>query len=137
MRFETDIDLQREQRAIELYTSTFKLRYQKLGPNDVDYRLLDADGKIVGYAEVKGRIRTMRDAFPLPISIRKIAKLIEKYNKPVVIWACEDGIYYADIRELRGTIVFGGMAPRPNAVNDEELMAYYEKQKAIRYIRFS
>lgn len=137
MRYETDIDLQREQRAIELYTNTFRLTYKKLGPNDIDYKIFDLDGNHVGYAEVKGRIRTMRDAFPLPISIRKIAKLIEKYSKPIVIWACEDGIYYADIRDLRGVINFGGMTPRPNAVNDEELMAYYDKQKAIKYIRFT
>lgn len=136
MRFETEEDIIRERKAIERFAKTFDLKFEKLGPHDVDYRVLSLDGTIVGYVEVKGRRRTMNEAFPLPVSIRKIVKLINKYTKPIIIWACEDGIFYADINKLHGTVVFGGMAPRPNSFHDEELMVFYDKQKNLKYIRY-
>lgn len=135
--FETESDLQREKKAIELFTKTFNLRYVKLNYPDIDYKILDSDGEVIGYAEVKGRIRSIRDAFPLPIALRKLVKLMDKHMKPIVIWACEDGILYADIRKIYGTVRFGGRPNRVDAVNDEEMMAYYDKQDNIRYIRYT
>jgi hypothetical protein len=137
IRFETESDLQREKKAIELFTKTFNLRYVKLNYPDIDYKILDSDGEVIGYAEVKGRIRSIRDAFPLPIALRKLVKLMDKHMKPIVIWACEDGILYADIRKIYGTVRFGGRPNRVDAVNDEEMMAYYDKQDNIRYIRYT
>jgi len=137
IRFETESDLQREKKAIELFTKTFNLRYVKLNYPDIDYKILDSNGEVIGYAEVKGRIRSIRDAFPLPIALRKLVKLMDKHMKPIVIWACEDGILYADIRKIYGTVRFGGRPNRVGAVNDEEMMAYYDKQDNIRYIRYT
>jgi len=137
IRFETESALQREKKAIELFTKTFNLRYVKLNYPDIDYKILDSDGEVIGYAEVKGRIRSIRDAFPLPIALRKLVKLMDKHMKPIVIWACEDGILYADIRKIYGTVRFGGRPNRVDAVNDEEMMAYYDKQDNIRYIRYT
>jgi hypothetical protein len=137
IRFETESDLQREKKAIELFTKTFNLRYVKLNYPDIDYKILDSNGEVIGYAEVKGRIRSIRDAFPLPIALRKLVKLMDKHMKPIVIWACEDGILYADIRKIYGTVSFGGRPNRVGAVNDEEMMAYYDKQDNIRYIRYT
>jgi hypothetical protein len=137
IRFETESDLQREKKAIELFTKTFNLRYVKLNYPDIDYKILDSNGEVIGYAEVKGRIRSIRDAFPLPIALRKLVKLMDKHMKPIVIWACEDGILYADIRKIYGTVRFGGRPNRVDAVNDEEMMAYYDKQDNIRYIRYT
>jgi hypothetical protein len=137
MRFETETDLARELKAIELFSKTFNLRYVKLSENDVDYKVLDHDGNVIGYAEVKGRIRPMRDAFPLPLALRKLVKLMDKRMKPIVIWACEDGIFYADIRKIYGSVRLGGRPNREGAVNDDEMMAYYDKQDNIRYVRYT
>lgn len=141
MRFETEVDLIRERKAIELFSKTFNVGYIKLGDNDIDYKITNSDNEVIAYVEVKGRIRTMNEAFPLPIALRKLVKLMDKRLKPIVIWACEDGIFYADIRKIKGTVILGGRPPRTNksdiAVNDEEMMAYYEKQGAIKYIRYS
>ena len=137
MKFETEVDLARERKAIELFAKTFNLDFVKLTQSDVDYKMLDKEGRIIGYVEVKGRIRHMADAFPLPIALRKLVKLMDKHMKPIVVWACEDGIFYADITKIRGTVMFGGRTPRSGAHHDEEMMAYYDKQNNIRYIRFT
>lgn len=136
MTFETEEDLRRERKAIDTFVKTFGGSYQKLDPLDVDYKIFDKDKKLVAYAEVKGRIRPMRDAYPLPIAIRKLVKLADKRLNPVVIWACEDGIIYGRPEKLRGEIKYGGRKIREDSYDDQELMAYYEKQKGLKYVRF-
>ena len=76
--FETEQDLIREKKAIELFVSIFNGSYKKLDPFDVDYKIFDKDNNLIAYAEVKGRIRSMRDAYPLPIAARKVVKLMDK-----------------------------------------------------------
>lgn len=137
MIFETETDLLREKKAIETFVKTFGGSYQKLDPFDIDYKIFDKNNKVIGYAEVKGRIRTMHDAYPLPISAHKIIKLIDKRLNPLIIWACEDGIIYGRPEQLVGQIRQGGRPPREGAVSDIELMVYYDKQKALKYVRFS
>ena len=137
MIFETDQDLKREQKAIETFVSTFGGSFKKLDPFDVDYKIFDKDGNLIAYAEVKGRIRTMRDAYPLPVAARKIVKLVDKRLVPVMIWACEDGIIYGKVNKLKGEITWGGRSPREGSYNDLELMVFYDKQKDLKYIRFS
>jgi len=136
MTFETEQDLKREHKAITTFVNTFGGSFQKLDPNDIDYKVFDKGGKLIAYAEVKGRIRTMHNAYPLPVAARKLVKLIDKRLTPVVIWACEDGIIYGKADKLKGEIKWGGRPPRDNSFNDEELMVYYEKQKSLKYIRF-
>lgn len=136
MTFETEAALQREKKAIELFVSIFDGSYLKLDPNDIDYKVFDKDKNLIAYAEIKGRVRTLRDAYPLPIAARKLVKLIDKRITPVVIWACENGIIYAKANELRGEIKWGGHPPRDGSVNDAELMVYYDKQKAMKYVRY-
>lgn len=136
MTFETEEDLRRERKAIDTFVKTFGGSYQKLDPLDIDYKIFDKDKKLIAYAEVKGRIRPMRDAYPLPISIRKLVKLADKRLNPVVIWACEDGIIYGRPEKLRGEIKYGGRKIREDSYDDQELMAYYEKQKGLKYVRF-
>jgi hypothetical protein len=137
MIFETDQDLKREQKAIDLFVSTFGGSFKKLDPFDVDYKVFDKDGNLIAYAEVKGRIRTMRDAYPLPVAARKIVKLVDKRLVPVMIWACEDGIIYGKVNKLKGEITWGGRSPREGSYNDLELMVFYDKQKDLKYIRFT
>jgi len=94
MTFETEADLIREKKAIELFVSIFGGSYLKLDPHDVDYKVFDKDKNLIAYAEVKGRVRTIRDAYPLPVAARKLVKLTDKRLTPVIIWACDDGIIY-------------------------------------------
>lgn len=136
MRYESEEDKAREKKAIEAFVDRFSGSYKKLDPNDIDYRIFDKDGKTVGYAEVKGRKRTIADAYPLPISAYKTVKLCLKVLNPVIIWACEDGIIYGKPNEIEGTVKWGGRFPRPGSKNDVELMIYYKKQKAFKYIRY-
>jgi hypothetical protein len=137
MIFETAEDLIREKKAIETFVKTFGGSYQKLDPYDIDYKIFDKNKKVIGYVEVKGRIRTMRDAYPMPISAHKVIKLIDKRLNPLIIWACEDGIIYGRPENLVGQVKQGGRPPREGAVSDIELMFYYDKQKALKYVRYS
>lgn len=131
MIFETETDLVREKKAIELFVSIFKGSYKKLDPFDVDYKIFDKDNKLIAYVEIKSRIRTMKTAYPLPISASKLVKLIDKRLNPVIIWACDDGIIYAKADSLVGEIKWVGISPQ-----DAELMVYYDKQKDMKYVRF-
>jgi hypothetical protein len=135
MTFETEEDLRREKKAIEIFVNIFGGSYQKLDPKDIDYKIFDKDKNLIAYAEVKGRIRTMSNAYPLPISARKVVKLTDKRLNPVVIWACEDGIIYGKVNNLHGVIKWGGRPPRENSFDDSELMVYYDKQKELKYVR--
>ena len=128
MRFETDKDLNREELAIQSFVGTFKGTYQKLGENDVDYIIINANGIAIAFAEVKGRMREVKDAYPLPVSVKKLIKITDKNLVPVIIWACYDGIIYSKVNELKGTIKIGGRKPRVGSHNDIELMAYYGKE---------
>lgn len=136
MTFETEQDLKREQNAISVFVNTFGGSFQKLDPYDIDYKIFDSQGNLIAYAEVKGRIRTMHNAYPLPVAAKKIVKLADKRLNPVMIWACEDGIIYGQINKLNGVIKWGGRAPRENSFNDSELIIFYEKQKNLKYVRF-
>jgi len=136
MRFESNQDLEREKKAIEKFVNRFNGSYKKLDPNDVDYRVFDEKGKLIAYAEVKGRYRTISNAYPLPVAARKVVKLCDKRLNPVMIWACDDGIIYGKPTHLEGVVKWGGRKPREGAVNDTELMVYYDKQKEFRYIKY-
>ena len=136
MTFESEEDKRREKKAIETFVAIFGGSYEKLGPHDIDYKVFDKNKKLIAYVEVKGRMRAMRDAYPLPIAIRKLHKLSEKRLNPVVIWSCDDGIIYGKIFSLYGIIRYGGRPSRVGSTNDNELMAYYDKQKEFKYIRF-
>lgn len=134
--FETEEDLRREKKAIETFVKIFNGSFKKLDPMDIDYKVFDKEGKLIAYAEVKGRIRSIRDAYPLPVALRKLQKLVDKRLNPVLIWSCDDGIIYGKAERLVGTVRWSGRPPREGASNDAELMVYYEKQKEMKYIRY-
>lgn len=137
MIFETDQDLKREQKAITTFVDTFGGSFKKLDPLDVDYKVFDKDGNLIAYAEVKGRNKPLRDAYPLPVAARKVVKLVDKRLIPVIIWSCEDGIIYGKVDKLKGEIKWGGRTQRENSFHDLELMVFYDKQKSLKYIRFT
>lgn len=138
MRYETKEDLDRERKAIELFVKRFNGSYQKLAPDDIDYRVFNEDKVLIAYVEVKGRKKNIKDVYPLPISAKKVTKLCGKRLNPTIIWACEDGILYGKVKELRGDVRWGGRKPRENNSfnNDSELMMYFNKQKSIKYIKY-
>lgn len=136
MIFENEQDFEREKKAITLFVNTFGGSFQKLDPFDIDYKIFNKEGNLIAYAEVKGRIRVIRDAYPLPIAARKLVKLVDKRLNPVIIWACDDGIIYGKADRIVGEIMWGGRSPREGSVNDSELMVYYEKQKEFKYVRY-
>jgi len=136
MTFETEQDLIREKKAIQTFVNMFGGSFKKLDPHDIDYKVFDKEGNLIAYVEVKGRIKTMYNAYPLPVAARKLVKLTDKRLAPVIVWACEDGIIYGKVDKLKGDIRWGGRAPRDNSFNDSELMVYYEKQKELKYVRY-
>lgn len=136
MTFETEQDLIREKKAIQTFVNIFGGSFKKLDPHDIDYKVFDKEGNLIAYVEVKGRIKTMYNAYPLPVAARKLVKLADKRLVPVMIWACEDGIIYGKVDKLKGEIKWGGRAPRDNSFNDQELMVYYERQKELKYVRY-
>jgi len=134
--FETEVDRVREQKAITKFVSLFDGSYEKLGINDIDYKVFDNSKKLISYVEVKGRLKNIANAYPLPIACRKLVKLMDKRLNPVVIWACDDGIIYGKIKDIKGHVEFNGRKPRVGSYNDEEIMVYYPKQKSFKYIRY-
>ncbi len=130
MRFESNENLQNEEKAIVWFCEEYNLNFRKLDENDVDFVLLKNE-KIVAYAEVKGRNKSLLEAYPLPISVRKLVKLVDKKINPLVIWSCLDGFIYGKVSKLVGEIKIGGRRARNGAVNDVELMAYFKKCEAL------
>lgn len=138
MRFENDDHRQREQRAITKFCSLFDLTFRKLGENDIDFQIFKSD-RLVGFVEVKGRHRIIADAYPLPIAIRKLNKLqgeLAPREDPVIVWACHDGIIYGKVRNITGTVRYGGRKVRDGASNDQELMAYFNPQEDLHHERY-
>jgi hypothetical protein len=117
----------REKRAIDLFVSLFNGSYQKLDPNDIDYKVFDQGKNLIAYAEVVSVFRVMREAYPLPIDAKKLIKLADKRLNPVVIWSCEDGIIYCKINKIDGTIKW----------EQDDFIVYVDKAKAMKYVRFT
>ena len=128
MWFESEEDLKREKQAINTFVEKFSGSFKKLDPEDIDYKVFDSTGKHIAYAEVKGRLRMIKDAFPLPVAARKLVKLADKRLNPVMIWSCLDGIVYCKVKHIKGNITWGGRKPRPESYNDLELMVYLDKK---------
>ena len=136
VRFENQESLEREHKAVLLFCCIYDYTYEKLGDHDIDFKIYK-DGKLVCYLEVKGRNKTIAEAYPLPIAIRKLHNLADKRTKGVILWDCLDGLIYADYTKLEGTIKVGGRRiPRKGAANDIELMAYYQKSEHLHEYKF-
>tara|TARA_B100000900_G_scaffold407918_1_gene421387 strand:+ start:66 stop:473 length:408 start_codon:yes stop_codon:yes gene_type:complete len=130
-RFETQSDLTREENAIKILCEQSNAKYEKLGENDVDFKITK-DEKTY-YAEVKGRNRTLENCYPLPVAARKIVKLCDT-KAPIIIWDCEDAIIYGNVNKLQATGRTGGRTPREGSTNDIEFMLYFDKQQELKTI---
>ena len=135
VRFESQKDLERETKAVTLFCDEYGLTFEKLSPNDIDFKIYK-DGKFVFYLEVKGRIRTLQECFPLPIAVRKLLKMTDKKQSGVILWACLDGIVFSRVENLRGEIKVGGRMKRDGSANDIELMAYYNNSSNFKFLHY-
>jgi hypothetical protein len=136
MRYENNADRIREQKAMDAFCSKFGGKGIKLGEWDIDFRYKGDDGLTKAYIEVKGRIRTMDEAWPLPVAARKIIKLSDKTINPIMIWACTDGIIYGRLEDIEGNTRWGGRKVREGSANDQEVMCYYNPQPGLKYIKY-
>jgi len=134
-RFETNIDINREDKASDLFCKLYGYTKQKLDKNDIDFKIYK-DGKFICFLEVKGRIRNTDNAYPLPVSIRKILKMQDKKVNGVMLWACEDGIIFSRLDKLKGSIKIGGRKPRDGSTNDIEFMAYFDKSDNLKEYKY-
>ena len=124
----------KKKKAIETFVSIFGGSYQNLGPSDIDYKIFDKNGELIAYAEVVVRVRTIYNAYPIPVEAKRLVKLIDKRLSPVLIWACEDGIIYGKADKLKGVIKF---TEQENSSVNSELIVYYDKVKELKYVRFT
>tara|TARA_R110000744_G_scaffold37582_3_gene86022 strand:- start:2855 stop:3265 length:411 start_codon:yes stop_codon:yes gene_type:complete len=130
-RFEKPADIARELKAMQTLADLYGWSFKKLGEYDVDFYITG-----VGYLEVKGRLRNMADAFPLPLAERKYKKLIEKPLNSIIVWGCLDGLIYADLSKITFTKRYGGRTPRNGSSNDQELMYFVSEQDALVYVDY-
>jgi hypothetical protein len=137
MRFENAEDISREIKAIRLFVKPFNGKFQKLDDNDIDFKVFDKDNRLISFVEVKGRLKDLRDAFPLPVAVRKLIKLSDKRVNPVIIWSCNDAIVYSLVKDLVGKIKYSGRKPREGSSNDLELMAYFNNDSNFKIIKYN
>lgn len=126
----------RKQKAIDTFISTFGGSYQGQTKGDVDYKIFK-DGELVAYMEVTPRYKTIAMAYPLIIQASRAVKLCDKRLNPVVMWACDDGIIYARLKDIEAEIKWGSLLPHLDLAEHGELMCYYAKQKHFKYIKYS
>jgi hypothetical protein len=130
--FETEEQSRRKLKAITLLTSVFDGSFSKLDPNDVSYKIFDKDKTLTAYAEICVRFKSIKDAYPLMMPVKKLIKLVDKRITPILIWSCDDGIIYGYADQLTGMIKWGSMTPNLAS----EMIVYYDKQKGLKYVRF-
>jgi hypothetical protein len=135
IRFETKQDLDRENKSANFLCDTFGFNKKKLGKNDIDFAIYDNE-KLLFYLEIKGRLKNIDDAYPLPISVKKLIKLKDKKFQSVILWACNDGIIFSRIEKLIGNIKIGGRKPRNGSSNDIEFMAYFHNSKNLKELKY-
>jgi hypothetical protein len=134
--FEQQKDLDREEKTIKEFVNQFGGSYEKLPMFDIDFLVYDKNKNPIAYCEIKGRNKNISHAYPLPISLQKVAKLLDKKLTPVIIWSCFDGIIYGKLKELEGVVKWGGrLVKREGSVNDTELMIYYNIDNPFKEIQ--
>lgn len=123
----------REEKAIKIFVALFKGTYQKLAPTDVDYKVFDRDGNLLSYVEVTPRLKNISNSYPLVMNARAMQKLVDKRHNPYVVFACDDGIIYANAGDIFGEIRW---AYPPQKEGGRDLIIYFEKQKGFKYVRY-
>jgi hypothetical protein len=118
-----------KKKAIDLFVNTFGGSYKKqLDPLDIDFKIFDANGRHIAYADIIYTPRAIHQAYPLKVSSKRLVKLMDKRISGVVIWSCADGIIYSKLSTLHGVIMW-------SAENDLECS--FDKSKTMKYIKYS
>lgn len=129
-RFERPEDIAREEKAMRLFLSgSARFSSKKLSPHEIDFEILE-DGSTFGYIEIKGvkKVPSVDSDHTPIVAIKKLTSLQKYINERkcdhvYIAWAYADGIKYAKVKDLKGTISWGGQfKPREGSVNDQELM---------------
>jgi hypothetical protein len=136
MKFENTENRSRQTEALKRFCKEFGLTFVE----NKDFAFLDAtlrkDTKFIGQAEVKGVHSNYDDKEYVVVSMRKLVDCQKeqiKNKKPVaIIWAFNDCIAYAKLKDLSGEFYFGGRKKRKGSTHDIELMLKIDKQKLIK-----
>lgn len=126
----------KKHKAIDTFISTFGGSYQPQVKGDVDYKIFK-DGELIAYMEITIRNKTIATAYPLIVPAARIVKLADKRLNPVLMWACDDGVIYARLKDIEAQIKWGSLLPHLDLAEHGELMCYYAKQKHFKYIKYS
>lgn len=135
MKFETAIDLKKQERAARHFCNKYDYSYACSGEwSKIDYQIFGVDTNLVCGFEVKGcRNQKIGDKDNVLVSMRKIVDAQEyqvKNNKPVVMcWAFDDGILFNRLNNLEGAFKLGGRSPRAGSTFDVEMLVYVEQKK--------
>ena len=132
MKFENTENRSRQTQALKLFCKEFELTFVE----NKDFAFLDAtlrkDTKFIGQAEVKGVHSNYDDKDFVVVSMRKMVDCQKeqiKNKKPVaIIWAFDDCIAYAKLKDLSGEFYFGGRKKRKGSTHDIELMIKIDKK---------
>jgi hypothetical protein len=135
MTFKMDIYSNCKNKAISELCRILSLTPERLGRYDVDYRLTK-NGVAHAYAEVKIVDGVMKNAFPLKMSAKKLVKLMDKRLSGVAVWACKDGVIYANAKKADGVFRWGESGNANHKFNDNEFMVYFNKSNIFRYINY-
>ena len=136
MKFENSSNRTRQTEALKLFCKEFGLTFVE----NKDFAYLDATlrkaTKFVGQAEVKGVHSNYEEKEFVVVSMRKLVDCQKeqiKNQKPVaIIWAFNDCIAYAKLKDLSGEFYFGGRKQRTGSTHDVELMVKIDKTKLIK-----
>lgn len=131
-RFESQEDLDREKKAIDLFVGGAEGFFpKKMPPFEVDFAIASRKegNRNVAYVEIKGvkKVESVYDKHNPVVSVKKLASLQKYVNErkcpTYVVWAYSDGIKYANLMDLKGVILWSGqLIKREGSANDHELM---------------
>ncbi len=123
----------RKDKAIQKYVDVIGGSYSSIGMIDVDYKVMDSLGNLIGYVSIVEWSDLIRTSLVLSAPLRDIVKLSDKRLNPVIVWACDDGIVYANLWDIKGVCKFGSGRRRSEL---DDMYAHYDRQKSMRYIRY-
>lgn len=123
---------EKEQGAINLFVKKFKGAFSKIDGQWPVYKVYDSKGAHIAYAGIVDSPMTIHLSYPLPVAVKKIVSITDKRMPCVCIWACNDGIIYGQLDKVVGAIKWGASSPIHS-----ELLAYYDKQPNLKYVKFT
>ena len=130
--FETNQDRINEEEVVKLFANKSGYSYNKLDDFDLDFVLIDNQGRKVCYLEIKC-YNTMSDQFRTAMhSVYKYEKLMKYDKKLPTFFVCrykDDVVHYIRAKDIKGEIrISGRKNPRPNAYRDRERCIFIDRK---------